>query len=75
MEAENKEDLSYDDLGQEQKELEDNVKHSKAMIEKAEKKTIEDFLSLIEDLDQLEEDLVIESSKKTIGSCEVNADI
>lgn len=73
MEAENKEDLAYDDIGQEQKESEDNVKHSKAMIEKAEKKTIEDFISLIEDLDQLEEDLVIESSNKTIGSCEVNA--
>ena len=74
VEAENNEDLAYDDIGQEQKESEDNVKHSKAMIEKVEKKTIEDFLRLIEDLDQLEEDLVIESSNKTIGSCEVNAD-
>ena len=75
MEVENKEDLGYDDIGQEQKESEDNVKHSKAMIEKAEKKTIEDFLSLIEDLDLLEEDLVIESSNKTIGSCEVNLEV
>ena len=74
MEAENKEDLAYDDIGQEQKESEDNSKHSKAMIEKVEKKTIEDFLRLIEDLDQLEEYLAIESSNKTIGSCEVNVD-
>jgi len=73
VKAENKEDLAYDN-GQEQKESKDDVKHSKAMLEKAKKKTIEDFLNLIEDLDQLEKDLVIESSNKTIGSCEFNAD-
>ena len=44
------------------------------MLEKDEKKTIEDFLSLIEDLEQPEKDLVIESSNKTIESCEFTTD-
>jgi len=65
--------LAYDD-GQEQKEAKNDIKHSYVMLEKAEKKTIEDFLSLIEDLEKTEKDVVIESSNKTTGSCEFNTD-
>ena len=43
------------------------------MLEEFEKKGIEDLLSPVVDLGQ-HEDLVIESSNKTIGSCEFNAD-
>ena len=43
------------------------------MLGETEKKVIEDFLSLVADLGQ-QEDLMIESSNKTIGSCEFNAD-
>lgn len=43
------------------------------MLEEVEKKTIEDFLSLVEDLGQ-QEDLMIESSNKTIRSCGFEAD-
>ena len=43
------------------------------MLEESEKKGNEDLLSPIADLGQ-HEDLVIESSNKTIGSCEFNAD-
>ena len=44
------------------------IKHSDVMLGEAEKKVIEDFLSLVEDLGQ-QEDLMIESSNKTIESC------
>ena len=65
--------LDYDD-GQEQKEAKDDIKHSYVMLEKAEKKTSQDFLSPERDLEQKEKDLVIESSNKTTSSCEFNAD-
>ena len=42
------------------KEEKEDIKHSRAMLEKAEKNTIEDFMSLIEDLEQPEKDLVIQ---------------
>ena len=43
------------------------------MLEESEKKGIEDLLSHVADLGQ-HEDLVIESSNKTIESCEFNAE-
>ena len=43
------------------------------MLDDSEKKGIEDFLSPVVDLGQ-HEDLVIESSNKTIGSCEFNSE-
>ena len=73
LKSKNKEYLAYND-GQELKETKEDIRHSRAMLEKAEKKTIEGFLSLIEDLEQPEKDLVIESSNKTIGSYEFNDD-
>jgi hypothetical protein len=42
--------------------------HSNSMLEEAEKKGIEYFLSLVEDLEQ-QEDLMTKSSNKTVGSC------
>ena len=44
------------------------------MLEKVEKKAIEYFLILVEDLEQQEEYFMIVSSNKTIGSCEFNAE-
>jgi hypothetical protein len=58
--------LAYDD-GQEQKEAKEDIKHSNVMLEEAEKKTIEDFLSLVEDLEQQEEDLMSESQMRPLG--------
>ena len=71
MKAERKEYLAYDD-NQEQKEEKDDVKNSYVMLEEFEKKGIEDLLIPVVDLGQ-HEDLVIESSNKTIRSCEFNA--
>ena len=73
MKVKNKEDLAYDD-GQELKETKEDIRHSRAMLDKAKKKTIEDFSSLIEYLEHPEKYLVIESSNKTIGSSEFNDD-
>ena len=73
MKAKNKEDLAYDD-DQELKETREDIKHSDVMLGETEKKVIEDFMSLIEDLEQPEKDLMIESSNKTIKSCEFTVD-
>jgi hypothetical protein len=54
-------------------EKKEEIKYSKAMFEKVEEKTIEDFLNLIEDLEQQKKELMIESSSKTIESYEINA--
>ena len=57
VKVESKEVLVYVD-GQELKETKEDIKHSIAMLEKTEKKVIEDFLSLVGDLGQ-QEDLMI----------------
>jgi len=64
--------LAYDD-SQEQEEVKENIKHSDVMLEEAEKKTIEDFRSLVEDLEQ-QKDLMTESSNRTTGSYGFEAD-
>jgi len=64
--------LAYDDR-KEQDEAKENIKLSDVVLEEAEKKTIEDFLSLVEDLEQ-QEDLMTESSNKTIRSCGFEVD-
>ena len=66
------EDLAYDD-DQELKETREDIKHSNVMLGETEKKVIEDFLSLVADLGQ-QEDLMIESSNKTIESCGFKVD-
>ena len=58
-------------MGAESKE---EIEYSRAMFGKAEEKTIEYFLSLIEDLEQQKKELMIESSSKTIESYEFNTD-
>lgn len=70
--AERKESLAYAD-GQEQGEVEGDSKHSNAMLEEAEKKSIESFLGPEKDLEQ-QEDLMIESSSETVGSCDFEID-
>lgn len=62
-----KESLAYDD-GQKQEEMEKDIKKSSGGLEEAEKRTIEDFLSHVEDLEQ-QEDLIIESSNDIMRSC------
>ena len=59
--------MVYDD-SQEWDEAREEIKHSDVMLGKTEKKVIEDFLSLVANLGH-EEDLMIESSNKTIESC------
>jgi hypothetical protein len=54
-------------------EKKEEINYSKAMFEKVEEKTIEDFLNLIEYLEQQKKELMIESSSKTIESYEINA--
>ena len=54
MKAESKEDLEYADNGQQQKEEKEDIKNSKFILDKSKMKTIEDLLSLVEDLEQLE---------------------
>ena len=73
VEAEINKDLAHND-GQELKELREDSNHSRVMLEIDEKKTIEEFMCLIANLEQQKEDLMIESSNKTIGSCEFKAD-
>ena len=51
-------------------ELKGDIHHSRVMLEKDEEKSIGGFLSLVADLEQQGEELMIESSNKTIGSCE-----
>ena len=46
----------------------EEIKHSNVMLGEAEKKVIVNFLILVADLGQ-QEDLMIESSNKTIESC------
>ena len=60
MKAKSKEYLAYDD-DHELEETKVDIKYSRAMLEKVEKKTIEDFLSLVADLEHPEKDLVIET--------------
>ena len=73
MKTENKEYLAYDD-DQELKDTKEDIKHSDVMLGEAEEKVIEDCLSLVADLGQLEKHLVIDSSNNTIGSYEFNVD-
>jgi hypothetical protein len=49
------------------------IKYSTTMFENVEEKTIEDFMNLIEGLEQQKKELMIESSSKTIESYEINA--
>ena len=72
MKDENKEYLEYDD-GQELKETKGDINHSDVILGETEKKVIEDFLNLVADLGQ-QEDLMIESSNKTIESCGFKTD-
>ena len=73
IEAESKKDLAHNG-SQELKELRKDSNHTRVMHEIDEKETIEDFLCLITNFGQQKEDLMIESSNKTIGSCEFEAD-
>ena len=50
VKAENKEDLAYDDE-QELKETKEDINHSDVMLGEVEEKVIEDFLSLVADLE------------------------
>jgi hypothetical protein len=71
VQAENKEGLAYDD---DQELKEEDSKHSYVMLEKAEEKDNEDFLSPIQDLEQPKKDLMIGPSNETIGSCSFEID-
>jgi hypothetical protein len=71
VQAENKEGLAYDD---DQELKEEDSKHSYVMLEKAEEKDSEDFLSPIQDLEQPKKDLMIGPSNETIGSCSFEID-
>ena len=67
MKAKNKEDLEHDD-DQEMKETKKGIKYSSSILEEAERKDNEYFLSHVEDLEQ-QEDLMTESSNETIKFC------
>ena len=64
---EGREGLAHDD-GQKKEEVEKDIKQPNEVLEEAERKSIEYFLSHVEDLEQ-QEDLMIESSNETIMSC------
>ena len=68
VQAENKEDLAYDD-DQELKETKEDSKHSYVMLEEVGEKGNEDFLSLVKDLEQPKKYLMIGPSNDTIGYC------
>ena len=68
VKAENKEDLAHD-YDQEMKETKKDIKYSFVILEEDKRKDNEYFLSHVEYLEQ-QEDLVIESSNKTIRSCD-----
>ena len=60
--------MDYDDDIQEQDEAREEIKHLDVMLGEDENKVIEDFLSFVANLGH-QEDLMIESSNNTIGSC------
>ena len=64
--------MSYDD-DQELKETKEDIKHLDVMLRETKEKVIEYFLILVAYLGQ-QEDLMIESSNKTIESCGFKAD-
>ena len=59
---------------QKQENLEKDIKQPSEELEEADKKTIEDFLSHEEDLEQREDDLVTVSSNETTRSCAFEID-
>jgi hypothetical protein len=71
VQAENKEGLAYDD---DQELKGEDRKHSYVILEKAEEKESEDFLSPIQNLEQPKKDLMIGPSNETIGSCSFEID-
>ena len=54
--------------------MEKDIKQPSEVLKEADNKTIEDFLSHVEDLEQEEEYLVTGSSNETIGSCDFYID-
>ena len=65
--------MAYDD-GQERKETKEDIKHSSVVLEEAKKKTIDDFLSHVKELEQPKKNLMIGPSNETIGSCSFEID-
>ena len=71
--VENRGSLAHND-DQKQEEVEKDIKKPSEVIEEADKKTIEYFMSHVEELEKQEEDLVTGSSNETIGSCDFEID-
>ena len=65
--------MAHDDEKKKEK-VENDIKQPSEVLEEADKKTIEDFLSHEEDLEKWQEDLVTRSSNETFGSCDFEID-